>query len=105
MAKIRVTYWDDIPVSVLVKDAEGNKGAVELPKMYMITVDAVATKKGLTGSREYTKLFRFETEEREGNPEELAKSIADELEGKYPRAWLKERRFAAGVSEDSIAGD
>lgn len=97
MAEIKVTYWGDIPCSVQVKAGRGNRAGAELPKIYMVTVDSVATKTGAVSAEAYAAGFRVEKFEREGEPKELAQQIVDELVAKYPREWLWEQRDKAGI--------
>ncbi len=97
MAEVKVTYWGDIPCSVQVKEGRGNRAGAELPKIYMVTVDSVATKTGAVSAEDYAAGFRVEKFEREGEPKILAQQIVDELVAKYPREWLWEQRDKAGV--------
>ncbi len=99
MAEVKVTYWRDIPCSVQVKEGRGNRASVELPKIYMVTVDSVATKTGATSSEDYAAGFRIEKSEQDsgGDLKALAQQIADELVAKYPREWLWEQRDKAGI--------
>jgi len=99
MAKVKITYWKEIPVSVMVKETRDNKANMQLPKIYMVTVDAVATKTGATSSEAYAAGFRYEDSEREcGDAKVLAEKIVQELETKYPKEWLWEQRAKAGIT-------
>lgn len=99
MAKVKITYWKEIPVSVMVKETRENKANVQLSKAYMVTVDAVATKSGATSADAYAAGFRTEDSEREcGDAKVLAEQIAAELEKKYPKEWLWEQRAKAGIT-------
>ena len=101
MAKVKVTYWKEIPVSVMVKETRENKANVQLPKIYMVTVDAVATKSGATSANDYAAGFRYEDSEREcTDAKVLAEQIVAELEKKYPREWLWEQRAKAGITTE-----
>ena len=99
MAEVKVTYWRDIPCSVQVKEGRGNRAGVELPKIYMVTVDSVATKTGAVSAEDYAAGFRIDKSERDsgGDLKLLAQQIADELVQQYPREWLWEQRDKAGV--------
>jgi hypothetical protein len=97
MAEVKITYWGEIPCSVQVKEGRGNRAGAELPKIYMVTVDSVATKMGAVSAEAYAAGFRVEKSEREGEPKELAQQIVDELVAKYPREWLWEQRDKAGI--------
>ncbi len=101
MAKVKITYWKEIPVSVMVKESRDNKANVQLPKIYMVTVDAVATKTGATSANDYTAGFRYEDSEQPCTDAKLlAEQIALELEKKYPKEWLWEQRAKAGITAD-----
>ena len=97
MAEIKVTYWGDIPCSVMVKEGRGNRINLQLPKIYMVTVDAVATKSGATSAEDYAKGFRVEKSECEGEPQVVAEQLVAELVAKYPREWLWQQRDKAGI--------
>jgi len=51
-----------------------------LPCLYMETVDAVATRSGQTGSREYVKGFYHEVTERDGKAEAVVEKLAQQLQ-------------------------
>ena len=97
MAEVKVTYWREIPCSVQVKEGRGNRAGAELPKIYMLTVDSVATKTGAVSAEDYAAGFRIDKFEREGEPKVLAQQIVDELVAQYPREWLWEQRDKAGI--------
>lgn len=101
MAKVKITYWKEIPVSVMVKESRENKANVQLAKMYMVTVDAVATKSGATSAEAYAAGFRTEDFEQECTDAKiLAEKIAMDLEAKYPKQWLWEQRAKAGITAE-----
>ncbi len=101
MAKVKITYWKEIPVSVMVKESRDNKANVQLPKIYMVTVDAVATKTGAVSSEAYAAGFRYEDSEQPcTDAKALAEQIVAQLEKKYPKEWLWEQRAKAGVTAD-----
>jgi len=88
MAKVKVTYWKEIPVFVMVMD-EGERASVALPDFYMKTVDGVAMRTGETDSTAYAKNFHYDRYEQDGDINEVAESVSRELQQKYPREWLK----------------
>lgn len=101
MAKVKITYWKEIPVSVMVKESRDNKANIQLPKIYMVTVDAVATKTGATSSADYAAGFRYEDSEQPcSDAKALAEQIAATLEQKYPKEWLWQQRAQAGISAE-----
>ena len=97
MAEVKVAYRREIACSVQAKEGRGNRAGAELPKIYMVTVDSVATKTGAVSAEDYAAGFRVEKSERDGEPKVLAQQIVDELVEKYPREWLWEQRDKAGV--------
>jgi hypothetical protein len=103
MTTVRVMYWKDIPCSIRAEAGRRNRVTRKLPDIYMAIVDAVAMKDGTVGSEEYQAAFRWtDPEEREGTPEEVAATVAAEVQDRYPREWLLERARQAGIPPDSI---
>jgi hypothetical protein len=101
MAKVKITFWKEIPVSVMVKESRDNKANIQLPKIYMVTVDAVATKTGATSSTDYAAGFRYEDSEQPcTDAKALAGQIVTGLEKKYPKEWLWELRAKAGINSE-----
>lgn len=101
MAKVKVTYWQDVPVSVMVRgETPEDRASVQLPKIYMVTVDAIATRTGQTGSKAYTSGFRYDNFERDGPAAEVAAQVAAELEARFPKSWLREQWRNAGVKPE-----
>ena len=99
MAKVKIRYWKEIPVSVHVS-SENDRANLPLPKIYMVTVDAVATKTGLTGSGAYLAGFRTETFEQAGVAQTIAEAVAADLRTRYAAAWLREQRRNAGIGPE-----
>jgi hypothetical protein len=97
MSEVKITYWGAIPSTVMVKEGRGNRANMQLPKIYQVTIDAVATKMGAVSSEDYAKGYRLEKSEREGDPQVLVQQIVDELIAQYPREWLWEQREQAGI--------
>lgn len=97
MADVKITYWGEIPCSVMVREGRGERFNIQLPKIYMVTVDAIAVKIGAVSAEDYAKGFRVEKSEQEGDPATLAQKIVDDLVAKYPREWLWEQRDKAGI--------
>ncbi len=103
MTTVRIMYWKDIPCSIRAEAGRRNRVTRKLPDIYMAIVDAVAMKDGTVGSEEYQAAFHWtEPEEREGTPEEVAETVAVEVQSRYPREWLLERARQAGIAPDSI---
>lgn len=99
MADVKITWWRNIPVSVMVKIDRENKANVALPDIYMKAVDAVATKTGAVTGADYAAGFHMEKEERDGtDARALAEQIAQELVEKFPRTFLEAERAKAGAA-------
>jgi Virulence factor len=95
MAKIKITYWKEIPVLVNVQ--HGNeKVNIELPSIYMETVDAIATHNDDTDAKSYVKYFHHDKYEEEGSVREIAESVLQTLQKKFSRKWLKEQWKSTG---------
>ena len=94
---IKVRYWKEIPVSVHASDDQNQRVNLPLPKIYMVTVDAVATRTGLTGSREYVAEFHNEVLESGEDAQTAGNRVLTELLQKFPGSWLKDQRRQAGI--------
>jgi hypothetical protein len=76
----QVLYWQDIPAELKVWD-DYDEVKVQLPSRFAERIDAVAQRLGLTQSDAYTAEFRWgEEQERPGSIDEVAASVARELE-------------------------
>jgi cvfA/B/C family virulence factor len=83
MAKIRVTYWREIPVLVTAHDG-AEETTVPLSQRFQDLVDAVAMQAGLAGSEEYLAEWRTGPEdERPGLAADAARQVAAELEERF----------------------
>ncbi|MCP5144210.1 MAG: virulence factor [Gammaproteobacteria bacterium] len=97
MADVKVTYWKQIPVSVQVRGEGGDRSGLQLPPVYMETVDGIAMREGATSSTDYMKQFRYEKFTRDGSAKDIAAAVAEELQQKHPVQWLREQRRNAGL--------
>lgn len=95
MARVRITYWRDIPV--LVTAREGADGAsVPLSQRFQDLVDGVAMQDGLAAAEEYLAQWRAGLEEeRPGAPEAVARAVAAELEARFGEIRLRSLRPSA----------
>ncbi|WP_025770712.1 virulence factor [Thioalkalivibrio sp. HK1] len=83
MAKISVIYWQNIPSVVEVRDRRV-RHKVELDKRFQELIDLVAMKKRLAGTDAYLEQWRkTPLEERAGNPPDVAREVADEIESRF----------------------
>lgn len=90
MARCQIVYWQEIPSVVEVR--QGRKShKLQLSERFQALIDTVAMKKDLVGTDEYLEHWHKESiGERDGNPEQIATAIAEEIEGRF-----KEIRDAA----------
>lgn len=80
MSKYRIMYWKDIPQSFTV-EGDGRTVKKQLSQKVQNKIDAYAMVIGATSTSDYSKQFRRgEWVERDGTPEELAKTLLAELE-------------------------
>jgi hypothetical protein len=90
VAEFRVTYWRDLPSLVTARDGEHTAKAA-LDARFMIAIDEAAMRLGATDSDAYLEGWRQgEWEERGGSPDEVARSVADELEREYGEARVQD---------------
>ena len=83
MARVRVTYWQEIPVLITARDRDGET-TVTLSPRFQELVDAVAMQTGLTDSDAYLAGWRTGPEEERGGPAAMAASaVAAELEASF----------------------
>ena len=83
MARIRITYWREIPVLVTARDGAGET-TVPLSQRFQELVDAVAMQAGLSESEQYLAEWRTgPEEERPGPATTAAGEVADRLEARF----------------------
>jgi len=83
MARIRITYWREIPVLVTARDGP-EETTVPLSQRFQDLVDAVAMQAGLAGSEEYLAEWRAgPEEERPGPASVVASHVAAALEERF----------------------
>mgnify|MGYP005652951943 CR=1 FL=1 len=83
MAKYKILYWHDIPSLVQANDENG-RIKVQLHERFQESIDSAAMALGLIGSDQYTDGFQWgEENEKPGAAQEVAQSIAADLELKY----------------------
>ena len=85
MAKYKILCWHGIPSQVRASDENGRVNK-QLSDRFQVAIDNAAMALGLVGSDEYTDGFQWEEEvELPGTAEEVAETIATELENKHQR--------------------
>ena len=83
MARVTILYWQEIPSVVEARDRSG-RHKIELSQRFQELIDLVAMKKKLAGTDEYLIQWnKGDPTEREGEPEAVAKAVAEEIEGRY----------------------
>lgn len=87
MARVRVTYWKEIPTSFVV-ESDGRTVKKQLSQKIQNLIDTYAMSLGLTSTDAYSAQYRRgEWTEREGTPDDVAEALLAELEaefGKFP---------------------
>ena len=92
MARIRITYWRDIPVLVTARDDAGEV-TVALGPRFQELVDAVAMQTGLSNTEEYLGAWETRAEEdREGSAGDVAQAVAAELEEAFAEIRVRHLR-------------
>lgn len=83
MATVQILHWRDIPSLVEAKDADGTH-KIQLSHRFQALIDDVAMNTGLAGTDAYLEEWgKGDVSERDGGAEEVAKAVADELEGRF----------------------
>ena len=83
MAFYQILYWQSIPSQIKVWD-DFDEVKVELSEKFISKIDLVAKEKGLTGTEDFLNQWSWSEEfEREGEVEEVAKAVKDELEKNF----------------------
>lgn len=87
--KYQVVYWRDIPAQVKVRDGRKRHGR-PLTERFEKAIDQAAMYAGLINSEDYLNEWRTsDWEEKEGDPETIAETVATELEEAYPQERLR----------------
>jgi hypothetical protein len=87
VARIRITYWREIPVLVTARDGAGET-TVPLSQRFQDLVDAVAMQAGLSDSEQYLAEWRSGPEEERPGP---AASAAGEVAGRLEAGFAEIR--------------
>lgn len=88
MSDITVVYWRDIPAQVIV--GKGRRGAkLQLSERFEQAIDRAAMKSGAAGTDEYLAEWRKDVVgTAEGDPADIAKTKAEEIEAFYDKSRL-----------------
>lgn len=83
MARVRITYWREIPVLVTARDGAG-EATVPLSARFQELVDGVAMQEGVSDAEAYLGGWRVGPEEdRPGPAARAAEAVAAELEARF----------------------
>ena len=83
MAKVTILYWQEIPSVVEARDRSG-RHKIELSQRFQELIDLIAMKKKLAGTDEYlVQWSKGAPKERDGDPETVARAVAEEIEARY----------------------
>jgi hypothetical protein len=82
MAFYQILYWQDIPSQIKAWD-DFDEVKLQLAPRFMEQIDQTAQKKGLTDTDDYLDQWNWsDKKERDGDPDEVAEMIKNELEDK-----------------------
>ena len=96
MARYRIFYWRHIPSSIVV-EGDGRTIKKQLSQKIQNAIDAYAMASGLTSADEYSAQYkRGSWVERSGSPEEVAETLAAELESEFARIEIPRRNGNGG---------
>ncbi len=103
MAKLTSIFWRDIPAQVIGQQGR-NRVKRELPPRFAQAIDRAAMRAGSGASDAYLADWRRETEQAEGDLEQLVAERAALLESRFPEDFLESVVKAGGLI-DSAGGD
>ena len=92
--------WRDIPSRVIAKSGR-KKAKIQLSERFQVAIDRAAMKAGRQGSDDYLNDWRRSYEKSEGDPEELVKTAAEQLEANYSDEKLEQLVHSRGLEEIS----
>jgi hypothetical protein len=89
MPEVTIVYWRDIPAQVIV--GKGRRGSkIQLTERFEQAIDRCAMKVGARDTDSYLAEWRKAPPyEVDGDPDEIVKSVADQLEAEFDTARLK----------------
>ena len=90
MAKVTILCWQEIPSVVEARDRSG-RHKIELSQRFQELIDLVAMKKKMAGTDEYLIQWnKGAPAEHEGDPEAVARTVADGIEARYDEIRAEE---------------
>jgi hypothetical protein len=89
MPEVTIVYWRDIPAQVIV--GKGRRGSkIQLTERFEQAIDRCAMKVGARDTDSYLAEWRKAPPyEVDGDPDEIVKSVATQLEAEFDTARLK----------------
>jgi methanogenic corrinoid protein MtbC1 len=82
-SKFQILYWQDIPSEVKAWD-DFDEVKLNLPKKFIVRIDALAQKQGLISQDAYSAHFRWsDPAERTGSPHDVADAVCQELSATF----------------------
>lgn len=89
MPDVTIVYWRDIPAQVIV--GKGRRGSkIQLTERFEQAIDRCAMKVGARDTDSYLAEWRkADPYEVEGDPDDIVKSVAAQLEAEFDTARLK----------------
>lgn len=88
-ASAQVIYWRDIPAQVRVRKGT-ERFSLPLSTRFQEAIDAAAVQSGLTGTDAYLEQWHNSPwQPYDGEPEEIAAMLVDELEARYSSDRLR----------------
>ncbi len=103
MTEYQITYWREFPSMVVAREGRSNRHKVQLPARFQVAIDEAAMRAGATGTDEYLDgWLRTDWQEQAGDPEEVAQTVAAQLEADYPPQRI--RKLLSLITPDSSSG-
>ncbi len=102
MTEFQITYWRDFPSMVVARAETRERHKVELPSRFQVAIDEAAMRADATGADEYLDgWLRTDWQERAGAPQEVAQTVAAQLEADYPPRRI--RAMLDAIKSDSAS--
>ncbi|HEY5669893.1 MAG TPA: virulence factor [Anaerolineales bacterium] len=84
----QIVYWRDIPAQIRLRSPQGRISRPLSPR-FQEAIDAAAMRAHATSTDDYLEDWRTgDTQSREGDAQQVADSVADEIEAAYPQDRL-----------------
>jgi 5-methyltetrahydrofolate--homocysteine methyltransferase len=91
MAEYQITFWRDLPSLVTAREGRRNLFKVELGQRFQVAIDEAAMRLNLIGTDAYIEQWQRQPwQERSGDPESVARDVANELEAEYTAQRIRD---------------